>query len=57
MQPGYIGQNFFQLERLDGKPLRLTTVKGGPWRASVGDNVALTARLTHCLTGHGPIGE
>ena len=56
-QPGYIGRNFFQLERLDGKPLRPTTVKGGPWLAAVGDNVALTARLTRCLTGHAPIGE
>jgi len=56
-QPGYIGRNFFQLERLDGKPLRPTTVKGGPWLASVGDDVALTARLTRCLTGHAPIGE
>ena len=29
-QPGYIGRNFFQLERLDGKPLQPTTIKGGP---------------------------
>jgi len=57
MQPGYIGQNFFQLERLDGKPLQLTTVKGGPWLMSVGDDIVLTVRLTCCLTGHAPIGK
>jgi len=56
-QPGYIGRNFFQLEWLDGKPLRPTTVKGGPWLASVGDNVTLTTQLTRCLTRHAPIGE
>jgi len=54
---GYIGRNFFQLERTDGKPLCPTTVKGGPWLLACGDNVALTARLTCCLTRHAPIGE
>ena len=56
-QPGYIGRNFFQLERLDGEPLRPTTVKGGPWLLACGNDVALMARLTRCLTGHAPIGE
>ena len=54
--PPYIGSNFLVSKDLVGRPVKPTTVKGGPWLQLIGKDPQLFARMCRCILNHAPIG-